>query len=64
MNENTFFLDTMQGLLEAIAIQEGVIEMTEVQGMPNRTLRARSEQRTDLTQGEVAGVAQVQSGRF
>ena len=37
--ENNFFLDTMQGLLEAIAIDKGMIEMESVDGMPADTLR-------------------------
>ena len=40
MEENTLFLDTMQGLLEAIAIDKGVIPMEPVPGMPADTLRA------------------------
>jgi hypothetical protein len=40
MENNTFFLDTMQGLLEAIAIDSGAIKMESVSGMPTETLRA------------------------
>ena len=34
-----FFNDTMQGLLEAIAIKNGEIKMEEVPDMPAKTLR-------------------------
>ena len=40
MEEDTLFGDTMQGLLEAIAIDKGVIPMESVPGMPTDTLRA------------------------
>ena len=40
MEENTFFMDTMQGLLEAIAIDRGTIETEEVENMPAKTLKA------------------------
>ncbi len=38
--KNDFFNDTMTGLLEAIAIERGNIQMTEVSNMPVRTLKA------------------------
>lgn len=41
-NKNSFFLDTMQGLLEAIAIDRGLIDMNVVDGFPGNTLRAVS----------------------
>ena len=41
---STFFNDTMQGLLEAIAIENGDIPMEEVSGMPATTYRARNIQ--------------------
>ena len=34
-----FFNDTMQGLLEAVAIKNGEIKMREVSNMPAKTLR-------------------------
>ena len=37
-----FFNDTMQGLLEAIAIKNGDISVVEVEGMPAKTYRASS----------------------
>ena len=46
MEENTFFLDTMQGLLEAIAIDKGVIQMESVPGMPAETLRVAGTEET------------------
>lgn len=37
---STFFNDTMQGLLEAVAIKNGDIPVAEVEGMPAKTYRA------------------------
>lgn len=37
---STFFEDTMRSLLESIAIEKGNIPMTEVEGLPSKTLRA------------------------
>ena len=48
-NDNTLFLDTMQGLLEAIAIEQGAIEMETIEGMPAETLRAISENKPSET---------------
>lgn len=42
-----FFNDTMQGLLEAIAIKNGAIKMEEVLDMPAKTLRAANLVKTD-----------------
>ena len=44
MEDNTFFLDTMQGLLEAIAIEKGAIKMQSVEGMPGETLRSVTQE--------------------
>ncbi len=52
MENNTFFLDTMQGLLEAIAIDKGAIEMQSVEGMPGETLRSATQE-TKKTEEEV-----------
>ena len=42
-----FFNDTMQGLLEAIAIKNGETKMEEVPDMPAKTLRVSNSAGTD-----------------
>ena len=37
---SNFFNDTMEGLLEAIAIEDGEVKMEEVPDMPTKTLRS------------------------
>ncbi|MBR1477089.1 MAG: hypothetical protein IJ608_03900 [Lachnospiraceae bacterium] len=51
MNDN-FFNDTMQGLLEAVAISRGNIDMVAVPDMPAHTLRAESVANTTNSEKE------------
>lgn len=37
---SNFFNDTMEGLLEAIAIENGEVKMEEIPDMPTKTLRS------------------------
>ena len=49
MEKNTFFMDTMQGLLEAIAIDSGAIKMESVNGMPAKTLRVADFEKKEVS---------------
>jgi hypothetical protein len=47
-----FFTETMTGLLQAVAIERGDIKMTEVAGMPAKTYRIETDERSSTKNKE------------